>query len=499
MLNLFYLRIMRFWPSTIASKTSCGIAVLNVFFIVTFTALLSNAAFDLVLRNGVSIHAHLAPLFAERLGRSVNLPADEPKIRALMNEFLSINRPLDIYLLDSSGKILLASAPELQLDKIPLSLLARDVISYDQPIRGADPSTGEAAVSPFTFARLSINGAPGYVYVNLFSGRNVQKERVKVWEFGALWFLYSFLQIALFVGTLTILVRKFVVRPLRKITKALTAFEQGDFTSRISLGSDDELSLHARTYNSMADTVQESVAALKTADQQRRDLMAGISHDLGAPLTSSIGQVHHLIQHADTVSPPELVRKLTSVGGSLNKIVRLTEDLFELAKLDSRQDELTLEPFSLLDMFTEELVPRFSETARSAGLSLQAAVPDQLPLAVGNEHLLERAVSNLVDNAIRYSPSGGTVTIGLTQLDKLIRVNVSDTGLGIPEAALPHIFKQFYRVESDDRSDKPGSGLGLAIVQRVIEAHGSEIHVESKVGRGTTFWFDLPIAESVDR
>ena len=169
---------------------------------------------------------------------------------------------------------------------------------------------------------------------------------------------------------------------------------------------------------------------------------------------------------------------------------RLVEQLFELSKLDARQTDPYFEPFSVADLL-QDVVMKFMPVAEKNNIILSADVPEHLPQVYGDIGLIERALSNLIENALRYTPEKGNVKVKISQSNDKLRVIVTDTGPGIQEEELPYIFERFYRVDKSRDQATGGSGLGLAIAKKILEIHESSIKVESKVNVGTTFSFDL--------
>jgi signal transduction histidine kinase len=171
------------------------------------------------------------------------------------------------------------------------------------------------------------------------------------------------------------------------------------------------------------------------------------------------------------------------------------EQLFELSKLDARQTQAHLEPFSITDL-VQDVVMKFKPWAEKSHIELQAVLPEQLPQVYADIGLIERALSNLIENALRYTPEDGNVKIVIDKSEQTVKVVVADTGSGIQEEELPLIFDRFYRVEKSRARATGGAGLGLAIAKKIIDLHQSSIAVESKVNVGTTFSFNLKAWQS---
>jgi signal transduction histidine kinase len=164
------------------------------------------------------------------------------------------------------------------------------------------------------------------------------------------------------------------------------------------------------------------------------------------------------------------------------------EDLLELSKLDAKQIRPKPEQFSLSEL-TQDVVLKFKPKAEKQHITIHTNFPIKIPIVEADIGMIERALSNLLDNALIYTPEKGEVSVVVEEKDKKVSVKVSDNGKGIPENDLPHVFDRFYR--GDKSRTTEGTGLGLAITKKIIEAHQSEISVQSKINKGTAFVFDL--------
>jgi signal transduction histidine kinase len=169
----------------------------------------------------------------------------------------------------------------------------------------------------------------------------------------------------------------------------------------------------------------------------------------------------------------------------------LVQELFELAKLDSQETKLQREPFNLSEL-VQDVTQKFQLKAKQRDINIITNIGKELPFAVADIELIERVLENLIENAMRHTPRGGSISVVLTPGRQDIGVEVSDTGNGISQEELPYVFDRFYQLDKS-RNSSPGlAGLGLAICKRVVELHGRSINVDSILGSGTTFTFNLP-------
>ena len=172
-------------------------------------------------------------------------------------------------------------------------------------------------------------------------------------------------------------------------------------------------------------------------------------------------------------------------------VTLLVDELFELAKLDSREIRVQYEPFNISEL-AHDVVQKFNLTAEEKRISIQIDHNQHLPFANADIAMIERVIENLLDNALRHTSPGGSIRLAFSAQNGDISVCVRDTGCGIPEEDLPHIFDRFYHRDRTRESKSGYSGLGLAIAKRILELHNKSIIVESKAGSGTTFTFFLP-------
>jgi signal transduction histidine kinase len=291
-----------------------------------------------------------------------------------------------------------------------------------------------------------------------------------------------------------------LTRRIRRLSHAMTSFVsdqnvQKDFTRYTYVGhSGDEIDRLGEHFNSMADRINEQVEELKQNDAKRRELIANVSHDLRTPLTSLHGYIETLLMKEGSLSDEERKQYLKTAANHSQQLKRLINDLFELAKLDSVDTLMTVEPFSLAEL-AQDIVHSFELPAKQKGVTLSAELDKNVPFAFGDIGMIQRVLDNLIDNALRYTGNGGRISVTLSGEDGHVTVKISDTGCGIPKEDVPHIFDRFYRASKSREDGSFHSGLGLAITKRILALHGSDIQAESEPQVGTTFTFQLSAAQ----
>jgi signal transduction histidine kinase len=249
----------------------------------------------------------------------------------------------------------------------------------------------------------------------------------------------------------------------------------------------DEISALSRRFQEMSGAIERQLRELKSTDILRRELVANISHDLRTPLASLRGYIETLLVRGGG-SADELRLHLTVALRQADQLGRLIDALFELARLESGAVEPHLEVFPIAELL-QDVALRFRLAADSRGVSLRAVLDPNGVLVEADVQLMERALSNLLENALRYTSRGGQVRIEASPEPQLVRVRVTDTGEGFDPEQLPHIFDRFYT--GRDRADPDRLGLGLAIVKRIIDLHAQSVAVQSQRGAGTTVEFTL--------
>ena len=259
-------------------------------------------------------------------------------------------------------------------------------------------------------------------------------------------------------------------QPIRYLSAIATPIIEGEATSVL-------LTIHDLTRMYQVETT-------------RREFVTNVSHELRSPLASVKAIVETLDNGA--LEEAEVARDFVRrIDWEVDRMSRLIEDLLDLARLDSRQGLLSLNTVDLRLLMTE-VKESFQERADYKNVRVEVIAPERLPRAVGDEERLRQVLINLLDNALKFTPGSGWVTLSAYPLDEVVRVGVRDSGAGIPEDHLPHIFERFYKA---DRSRQGGgTGLGLAIVKHIVQAHGSEVAVQSREGEGSAFTFTLPRA-----
>lgn len=230
---------------------------------------------------------------------------------------------------------------------------------------------------------------------------------------------------------------------------------------------------------------------LQRLETVRKDFVSNISHELRTPLASLKALTETLLSGA--MEDPQASRRfIERIEMEIEAMSRMVQDLLELSRIESGKAAFRFEP-TMPNEIIYNVVARVSHQVERKALSLEIDCPEDLPLVLVDPPHIEQVLNNLLDNAIKFTPSGGKITLTARKLGDTVVFSLRDTGIGIPADDLPRIFERFYK--SDKARSSSGVGLGLAIARHIVEAHQGEIHVESKEGHGSTFAFSVPIAQ----
>ena len=430
-----------------------------------------------------SLAHDLRPFTAENFNRG--------EVDRILYRFASYNPQFDVYVLNPAGRIV-ASVPALhgQLDTAPLKRFIGLQGIPAQPLFGPSARTPHRSETLFSAAPLAIEQHPGFVYVDL-SGAY----REKIFNVhGDTFATYSAAGLLILTLGVTfpfgILLFYLLTRRFHRMTEALQAFEAGDYQKRLPAGWRDELGIHAKVFNQLADSLTATIARLEEVDSSRRELVANISHDLRTPVAAMRASLETLAQVRNPVERDSLLRAAEINSQELSGLL---EDLFALSRLEAPELSLQIEVFPL-DEMVEDIITSQRAHAERAGIALSCSFDGKQFAACADRKLLYRAVTNLVENAIRYSLPGAVIAIRMRELNGSVGCEIADTGIGMSPEELSRVFERFYRAPKARALHSRGTGLGLNIVQRIFENHGAALEVQSAVGQGTRWHFSLPAA-----
>jgi two-component system OmpR family sensor kinase len=423
---------------------------------------------------------------------------DQQALQQVIHMLMVINPSIEVYLLDTEGKILAYSAPQGKVKRqyVNIKPVKQFVAtSRRMPYFGDDPRDFQRK-KIFSAAPIDgENGIEGYVYV-ILAGEAVDSAAAMIKESYILRYSLAGLVSSLIVAMLFGLIMfSFTTRRITRLSNAMTAFVSGNDDRQptrypATTAVRDEVDQLGLNFNRMADRIEQQMDELKQNDAKRRELIANVSHDLRTPLTSLHGYIETLLMKESQLSDDERRDYLKTAANHSQQLNRLIGELFELAKLDSVETLLNIEPFSLAEL-AQDVAHSFKLAAEKNHITISTKFGSNVPFAYGDIALIQRVLENLIENAMRHTPQGGEIALSLSTKSDNIMVSISDTGCGIQQEDVPHIFDRFYRATKSRENGDFHSGLGLAIVKRIVSLHGSDIRADSEINKGTTFTFQL--------
>jgi two-component system phosphate regulon sensor histidine kinase PhoR len=295
---------------------------------------------------------------------------------------------------------------------------------------------------------------------------------------------------ALIIAAVGLYLSKRFSRPLLGIVETARAVTRGEVEKRIDYSSRDEIGELAQAINNMAEKLANDIAKLKKLERVRSEFLANVSHELRTPIFALQGFIETLLDGAvdDASVNREFLQKAHRQGERLNTLL---SDLIEIARIESGEMKMSFRYFSLTD-FLQQVVDEMRAPASKKDISIRliTTVADKTTV-FGDRERLKQVMINLIDNAVKYTESGGAITCRAAVQNGHCLLSVEDTGCGIAHEHLSRIFERFYRVDRDRSREVGGTGLGLAIVKHIVEAHDSSVQVSSQLGKGSAFSFRL--------
>lgn len=415
---------------------------------------------------------------------NVTLPTDDPPLgdvdmAYLTDASLQLSAQLDtrIRILDAQGMVQVDSQQQEQGTNLRTHPLVAQALEGRYGSR-TDVIGGES-VMHVALPAIAGDRLVGVVYLS----QPLRDVTAVLHDLRARWLSSTI--IALFLsGALGLLLSRAISHPLRQLTAAAGAVARGQLDQQVPVRTRDEVGRLSRAFNDMT-------ARLRAARQMQTDFVANVSHELRTPLTSVKGMVETLRDGA--VDDPEVRDDfLATVESQTDRLIRLVNDLLTLSRADSEALNLRRESVNVTGL-VQTVVNRLMPQAEAHELVLEVQTSSDVAPAWADPDRVEQVLVNLLDNAIKYSRPGGTVTVSVAaDPGSSVRVQVRDEGIGIPAADLPRIGQRFYRADKARSRAEGGSGLGLAIAQALVQAHGGRLWLESQEGLGTVVSFTLP-------
>lgn len=426
------------------------------------------------------------------------------ELELLANRAMVINPSVEVYLLSKQGLVIsnLVDSSTLVQKQIDLSAIEAFLSPTKQlPILAQDPKIADQ-LKPFSVSPIMENGVlAGYLYVVLGGAveqgiiDSIRNSNILSLSLGALF--GSILLTIIF----SVLIFYFMTHRLRQLSIAVKRFQLTNFEDFASIIRDkksarendqDEINQLSFSVLAMVQHMKDQFERIKEIDEQRREFIANISHDLKTPLATIQGYVETILikEEQQPLTAEKRKEYLATALKQSNKLAGLIDQLFELAKLESGSITPTLEVFSLKELLHDSLQDA-GWSAQTKNISFKMDVDDQDYNVKADIALIQRVVQNLLDNAIKYSPEDSVIRLRINNAGGSTCLHIMDEGKGILAEDIPYLFERYYRCQQQRHSSKLGSGLGLAIVKKICDLHQSTISVSSQLGKGSEFKFAL--------
>jgi signal transduction histidine kinase len=414
-------------------------------------------------------------------------------VRNLFSQLMLVNPSVEVYLLDINGRVVGNAAPSghLRRDQVNLEPVRRFLSGAMLPILGDDPRSVDG-LKVFSAAPLRVNGQQaGYLYVvllgeahDVFDARDATGMALNI----ALWSIALVALLCLLAGLTAF---AWITRPLRQLTEKVGQFDINGAPKvpqavAPEVVSQDEIAVLDHAFVQMENRLGEQWRAITHQEQERREMVANISHDLRTPLASLHGYLETLSLKDASLTPQERRRYLGIALDQSRKVGGLAQSLLELVRLEHGFVQPVIEGFSLPDL-VQDIFQKFELTAEARSITLTASLPPVVPTVLADLGLIERVLTNLLDNALRHTPLNGEVEVTLAPRAGVVEVTVSDSGPGIAADLREGLFLRAFTIGGARRD----GGLGLRIVHRILQLHGQEIRLIDVPGRGATFTFAL--------
>lgn len=419
---------------------------------------------------------------AQYLARTAMLP-EGAELDLLNTKLEIIGETAEAYLFftDNDGRVMLASSPaQLQQNSLPKELLAKTATVPGNYHLYGDLDGVLSEESYVAVSRMHNENGIGSGYLFLCtSGNQLAEFKSQFWSN----FLLSACLMLLLASVLTRMMMRSLTDPLQKITHAAQQFGGGDLSVRVEgVEGEGEVADLARTFNQMAENIQSN-------DNSRGQFMGNIAHELRTPMTTIKGFVDGIL---DGTIPPEMqTHYLQLVSEETGRLARLIQNMLDLSKLESGEYQVNARMFNIWETITGAALSAESRI-NDGMIELEGLTMDERVLVYADPDLIHQVVYNILDNAIKFTPAGGTIRFHVEKLGPEVEVSIWNSGQGISAEALPYVFQRFYKEDRSRGLHARGSGLGLNICKVLVNLSGGQIRVESQQGEWCRFVFTLP-------
>lgn len=489
--------------SKLAVTLFCSFALVSVFAISLFVHTSHTYQQEITQRMHHDLAAHVTDHY-------LLFKNDQPDLEAAKHTFhdLMILGPnFEFYVLDNNGHIVAYSTKP---DKIKRDYVDTRPIhhylnnSYQRtPIVGDDPRS-KTRKKIFSASRIVVDGKQmGYLYVIL--GSEIYDNLANVVGQSKIiqWGLAIFLGGLLFSLLCTLWLTGIITKPLSRLLAQInitreqgfahnseSSAEAAEHFKEWNAQSPNEIHAVGAAFRDLINKLEEQYNNVITIDELRKELLSHVSHDLRTPLASLLGYLETWEMNKDTLTTEQTEQYISTAKRNAQKISHLVEQLFELAYLDSGNVQVNKETIVIAEL-VQDVLQKFYITAQDKNISLGVSPQDSRIEVMGDIEKLDRVFTNLIENALRHTPEGGSIVVRLQPKAQCVAIEVSDTGIGIPQSDINRIFDPHFKAGNSIRGNSANGGLGLAITRRLLDLHQARIDVSSEENKGTTFCFEL--------
>lgn len=410
----------------------------------------------------------------------------------IIHSTMVANPSVEVYLLDTAGNITDYVVPDksVQVHRVNITSVKQWLAAGngEKPTGDNPKQPGEASI--FSAAPVMENGRlAGYVYAVLSSEKQMdvlEAINSRFYTRISMTIFFIALAVAFIVGVITFFL---ITDSICRIAGVVKRFKEGDYTARIAGQVKGNLGMLTSTFNEMADVIVDNFERISASDRFRQELIANVSHDLRTPLSIMQGYIETMVMKQDALQPAEREKYLAVIHDSSRKLSGLIEQLFQYAKLEANVVTPEKEAFFVSEL-ASDIIVSYQLKAAERRIKLQIQSVTALPPVFADIALTERVLQNLLDNAFKFTPDGGCITVSVSAAAAGVLVQVTDTGIGIAAQDQQYIFERYKQVQTGALAKK-GMGLGLAIVKKILDLHQSAIEVISEPGKGASFRFIL--------
>jgi len=482
------------WFSSLYMRLAAGLVGLLFVIGLVYTALNSYATQRFVAQLDQDLNRSLAQNLVADKNLVEQGKLNEAALKATFSQYMVVNPSIEIYLLDLNGKILSYSVDAHSVMRSHVSLAPiQAFLSGDEKYPLGDDPRSHDKQKAFSVTPVPSGEAPeGYLYVVL---RGQQYEVLEsmayqgFWARAGLWSMALSLLLGLLAG---LAIFYWLTRRLRNLAGRMEAFSASDFSLWSELPDArhraDEIGQIEQIFSQMAARIQSQLTALTDKDNQRRQLVAQVSHDLRTPLASMLGYVESLKLKRQTLSEAQQAEFLEIAYTQGRRLSNMIDSLFVLSSLEAREVPPRMEPFMPLELLYDVRQKHMIQ-AKEAGLELQIEHQDSSAFVMGDVSLFERVLDNLIDNAMVHATPGSTVLLRLIASAEQVQIEVENEGAIISEDNQAALFEPFFR--ASQTADERHAGLGLAICKRIMDSLNGTITVRNHA-RGVVFTVSLP-------